>query len=349
MELDVAKIIRDAQNDLELVESRSYFEAVRAKFLGPNGVIRELVKKIAALPGEEKPAAGQAMNVCKCEIEKIFDAKLAEMDIREARLSLGDAIDPSLSNVGGEILCHPLSKIKFRTIEILAKLGFSVAEGSEIETEWFCFDALNTPESHPSRSESDTFYFAEKVFLENISKHADERYLLRTHTSTVQIRTMLQNKPPIRILSPGRVFRKDTMDATHSPIFHQCEGLVVEEGTSVCDLKATLDFFFTELIGEGCETRMRPSFFPFVSPGFEVDFRSKNLGKLSNRWIEVGGCGMIAPNVFKNCGYESLSTTGFAFGVGLERLAMLLYGVDDIRLFFQNDARFLKQFAMPML
>ncbi|MDR1401573.1 MAG: phenylalanine--tRNA ligase subunit alpha [Puniceicoccales bacterium] len=349
METDSDKILEDVKNALGEVATRSHFEAVKAKFLGTNGVFRELVKNIAALPKEKKPAAGQAINICKGEIEKIFEAKLAEIEIGEARASLGDVPDPSLSSGGGEIFCHPLRKIRSHTIEIFSKLGFSVADGSEIETEWFCFDALNTPQSHPSRNESDTFYFRENVSLGNVSKNGDERYVLRTHTSTVQIRTMLHSKPPIRILSPGRVFRKDTMDATHSPIFHQCEGLVVEEGTSVCDLKATLDFFFTELIGEGCETRMRPSFFPFVSPGFEVDFRSKNIGKLSNRWIEIGGCGMVAPNVFKNCGYESGSVTGFAFGVGLERLAMLLYGIDDIRLFFQNDTRFLKQFSMPML
>jgi phenylalanyl-tRNA synthetase alpha chain len=155
---------------------------------------------------------------------------------------------------------------------------------------------------------------------------------------------MLRSKPPIRILSPGRVFRRDAIDATHSPFFHQCEGLAVDGDITVCDLKSSLDFLFTELVGDGAEVRMRPSYFPFVSPGFEVDFRSKNIGKLSNRWIEIGGCGMVAPNVFRNCGYDETTVSGFAFGMGLERIAMLLYGVDDIRLFCQNDARFLKQF-----
>jgi phenylalanyl-tRNA synthetase alpha chain len=155
---------------------------------------------------------------------------------------------------------------------------------------------------------------------------------------------MLLEKPPIRILSPGRVFRRDALDATHSPVFHQCEGLMVGDGITVCDLKATLDFLFTELVGAGCETRMRPSYFPFVSPGFEVDFRSDNLGKLSGRWIEIGGCGMVAPNVFRNCGLDPDTVTGFAFGMGIERIAMLLHGIDDIRFFFQNDVRFLRQF-----
>jgi phenylalanyl-tRNA synthetase alpha chain len=160
---------------------------------------------------------------------------------------------------------------------------------------------------------------------------------------------MLQHKPPIRILSPGTVFRRDAIDATHFPMFHQCEGLIVEAGMTVCDLKSLLDFFFKKLLGEISEIRMRPSFFPFVSPGFEVDFRSRNLGKLSNKWVEICGCGMVAPRVFENCGHVSDDISGFAFGMGIERLAMLLYGVDDIRLFFQNNTKFLKQFKFSML
>jgi phenylalanyl-tRNA synthetase alpha chain len=264
-------------------------------------------------------------------------------------MSFGDGIDPTLSeSCGGEIFCHPLTMIRNRVVEIFSKLGFCSVEGPEIETEWFCFDALNTPQSHPSRDERDTFYFDETVSIGNVSKMGNERYLLRTQTSTVQVRTMLRQKPPVRILSQGRVFRKDAIDATHSPNFHQCEGLVVGEDITVCDLKSTLDFFFSELTGGECEIRMRPSFFPFVSPGFEVDFRSGNIGKLSNRWIEAVGCGMVAPNVFKNCGYDVDAVSGFAFGIGIERMAMLLFGVDDIRLFFQNDTRFLRQFKMSM-
>ncbi|MDR1595716.1 MAG: phenylalanine--tRNA ligase subunit alpha [Puniceicoccales bacterium] len=345
----INEILEKAKTAVGEVSSRANFEGVKAKFLGQNGALRELMKSMTTVAAEDKPAVGQAINVCKVEIEGMLTAKLLEIEIREAEALLGKKVDPTLSNHGScGIFCHPLTKIRTQITEILSKLGFTVADGTEIETEWFCFDALNTPQSHPSRNESDTFYFPDDTIIENVSKNSSERYVLRAHTSTVQIRTMLKNRPPIRVLSPGTVFRRDAIDATHFPSFHQCEGLAVEDGMSVCDLKSTLNFLFTELIGEGCETRMRPSFFPFVSPGFEVDFKSKNLGKLSNKWIEIGGCGMVAPSVFRNCGYED-NASGFAFGVGIERLAMLFYGVDDIRLFFQNDARFLKQFKVSMI
>jgi phenylalanyl-tRNA synthetase alpha chain len=228
------------------------------------------------------------------------------------------------------------------------EFGVWYHQGGEIETEWFCFDALNTPEGHPSRDDRETFYFGKEVSIENVFKRSDEQYVLRTYTSTSQIRTMLRSKPPIGILSPGMVFHRDVMDAAHYLTFHQCEGLFVDESITVCDLKSILDFFFKKLTGENSEIRMRLSFFPFVSPGFKVDFRSKNLGKLSNRWIEICGCGMVAPNVFTNYVYAGDRISGFAFGMGIERLAMLGYGIDDIRLFFQNDTRFLKQFKLSM-
>ncbi|MDR2779382.1 MAG: phenylalanine--tRNA ligase subunit alpha [Puniceicoccales bacterium] len=346
----VNKIFEEAQIAISGVSSRANFDNAKSKILGPNGIFRELMQLLPRLSKEERPSVGQAINACKNEVEEMFKNKLIEIESNESRAFLGQSIDPTLPSTSNEdIFCHPLTKIKNRIIEIFSNLGFNTVEGPEIETEWFCFDALSTPESHPSRDEHDTFYFNRDVSIENISKKGDEQYVLRTHTSTVQIRTMLQRKPPIRILSPGMVFRRDAIDATHYPTFHQCEGLVVGEGITVCDLKSILDFFFKKLTGEGSEIRMRPSFFPFVSPGFEVDFRSKNLGKLSNRWIEICGCGMVAPSVFKNCGYGSDKISGFAFGMGIERLAMLLYGIDDIRLFFQNDTRFLKQFKLSML
>ncbi|MDR1232672.1 MAG: phenylalanine--tRNA ligase subunit alpha [Puniceicoccales bacterium] len=345
----IDKVFEEAQIMISGVSSRVDFDNARSKILGPNGIFRELMKLLSGLPKEERPFMGQAINACKGKVEKLFENKLTEIEGRENTASLGQPIDPTLMPISNEeIFCHPLTKIRNRIVEIFSNLGFSTVEGSEIETEWFCFDALNTPESHPSRDDRDTFYFGKKVSIENVSKKSNEQYVLRTHTSTVQVRTMLQSKPPIRILSPGMVFRRDAIDATHYPIFHQCEGLVVGEGITVCDLKSILDFFFKKLTGENSEIRMRPSFFPFVSPGFEVDFRSKNLGKLSNRWIEAGGCGMVAPNVFKNCGYASDKISGFAFGMGIERLAILLYGIDDIRLFFQNDTRFLRQFKLSM-
>ncbi|MDR1891326.1 MAG: phenylalanine--tRNA ligase subunit alpha [Puniceicoccales bacterium] len=346
----IGKIFEEARVAISGVASHADFDNVKSKILGPNGSFRELMKLLSGLPKKERPSMGQAINACKDKVEEMFKNKLIEIENSETAAFLGQPIDPTLSPISNEeIFCHPLTKIRNRIIEIFSNLGFSTVEGSEIETEWFCFDALNTPESHPSRDDRDTFYFNRDVSIENVSRRGDEQYVLRTQTSTVQIRTMLQRKPPIRVLSPGMVFRRDAIDATHYPTFHQCEGLAVDEGITVCDLKSILDFFFKKLTGEGSEIRMRPSFFPFVSPGFEVDFRSKNLGKLSNRWIEICGCGMVAPKVFQNCGYADDEISGFAFGMGIERLAMLLYGVDDIRLFFQNDTRFLKQFKLSML
>jgi phenylalanyl-tRNA synthetase alpha chain len=345
----ISDILSAARGAVAGVTTHADLDAVRAKFLGPNGVLRELMKSIADLPKGDRPAAGQAVNACKSEMEEIFREKFDFIESRDVSTLLGGRIDPTLSEAcAAEIFCHPLTGVKNRVLEIFSKLGFCAVDGPEIETEWFCFDALNTPQSHPSRDDRDTFYFDGTLSVGNVSKRNSERLMLRTHTSTVQVRTMLRQKPPIRILSQGRVFRKDAIDATHSPNFHQCEGLVVDENVTVCDLKSTLDFFFAELTGGECEIRMRPSFFPFVSPGFEVDFRSGNLGKLSNRWIEAAGCGMVAPSVFGNCGYDAAAVSGFAFGVGIERLAMLLFGVDDIRLFFQNDTRFLRQFPMAM-
>jgi phenylalanyl-tRNA synthetase alpha chain len=299
---DIGEAFGEAKLELGMASSRADLERVKAKFLGANGVFRSLVRDLSTLPKDQKPLVGQEINLRKDEVERLLEERLYAIRANELAASLGKPIDPTLSKAFcDEILCHPLTKIGNRIGEIFVKLGFTIIEGTEIETEWFCFDALNTQLGHPSRDERDTFYFSEDTAVGNVSKHADERYLLRTQTSTTQIRTMLKYNPPIRMLSPGTVFRKDAIDATHSPNFHQCEGLVVEDGTSVCDLKATLDFFFTELIGEECEVRMRPSYFPFVSPGFEVDFRSKNLGKLSNKWVEVCGCGMVAPSVFRNC------------------------------------------------
>ena len=329
-------------------KSQTELDMLKSKFLGTNGVFRTRMKSLANLPKEDRPAAGQRINALKKQLEEAITSRNKEFEEAIIHLDSGANTDFTLSYpLSSEIFCHPLTKIRNRCIEIFSKLGFSVAEATEIDTEWFCFDALNTPLSHPSRAERDTFYIDEAVKIENVEKHGDESYLLRTQTSTVQIHTMLKSEPPIRVISPGLCFRKDTMDATHSSNFYQCEGLVVDRSDiTVCDLKATLDFFFKELIGEDCEIRMRPSFFPFTSPGFEVDFKSKNIGKLSNRWIEVCGCGIVAENVFKSCDYSDVS--GFAFAVGIDRLAMLLYGIDDIRLFYQNDARFLKQFKFAM-
>jgi phenylalanyl-tRNA synthetase alpha chain len=229
---------------------------------------------------------------------------------------------------------------------ILRKVGFTVVEGPEVETEYYCFDALNTPADHPARDAQDTFYFPEAARFGNVAKKsAAEKYLLRTHTSSVQIRTMLKGEPPIRIVSPGRVYRRDTTDATHSANFHQLECLYVDKNVTVRDLKALLDYIFASLLGKDTKTRFRPHYFGYTEPSFEVDLEARHLPKVNKEWIEIGGCGMVDPTVFSAVGYDPEVWSGYAFGMGLERLAMLLYGIDDIRYFYQNDVRFLRQFT----
>ena len=214
-----------------------------------------------------------------------------------------------------------------------------------METEFYCFDALNTPADHPARDAQDTFYFPETTRFGNVvRKNPGEKYLLRTHTSSVQVRTMLKGEPPIRIVSPGRVYRRDTTDATHSANFHQLECLYVDRGVTVRDLKALLDYIFASLLGPGTKTRFRPHYFGYTEPSFEVDLSASHLPKVNKEWIEIGGCGLVDPSVFSAVGYDASVWSGYAFGMGLERLAMLLYGIDDIRAFYQNDLRFLRQF-----
>jgi phenylalanyl-tRNA synthetase alpha chain len=229
---------------------------------------------------------------------------------------------------------------------ILRKVGFAVADGPEVETEFYCFDALNTPPDHPARDAQDTFYLPASARFSNIEKKIPgERHLLRTHTSSVQIRTMLGQPPPIRIVSPGRVYRRDTTDATHSANFHQLECLCVDRHVTVRDLKALLDYVFASLLGPDTKIRFRPHYFGYTEPSFEVDLSARHLPKVNKEWIEIGGCGLVDPSVFETVGYDPAVWSGYAFGMGLERLAMLLYGIDDIRYFYQNDLRFLKQFG----
>ncbi len=218
-------------------------------------------------------------------------------------------------------------------------MGFAVADGPEVEDEWYCFDALNTPADHPARDIQDTLYV-------DLPPHAEHgRYLLRTHTSPVQIRVMQQQQPPIRIVAPGRVFRRDTPDATHSPTFHQIEGLYVDKNVTVADLKGTVEFFFRELLDPDVRVRFRPHFFPYTEPSFEIDLSTAHFRARGKEWIELAGCGMVDPNVFKAVGYPDDAYTGWAFGFGIDRLAMIMYGITDIRLFTENDVKFLEQFS----
>jgi phenylalanyl-tRNA synthetase alpha chain len=276
-----------------------------------------------------------------------LDATLERIAAAEIAAQLGPAVDPTLpSPDAGPGTMHPLTQVREEMCRILRKAGFTVADGPEVETEYYCFDALNTPADHPARDAQDTFYFPANARFGNVAKKTPaEKYLLRTHTSSVQIRTMLQGEPPIRIVSPGRVYRRDTSDATHSANFHQLECLYVDKNVTVRDLKALLDYIFASLLGKETTTRFRPHYFGYTEPSFEVDLSAKHLPKVKKEWIEIGGCGMVDPTVFAGVGYDPEVWSGYAFGMGLERLAMLLYGIDDIRYFYQNDLRFLKQFA----
>ena len=345
MEEQLQAILAETESALASVEARSQLDQVKASILGGNGKLTALMKGIASVPKEERPAFGQAVNKTKKQIEDLLAQTAASLDNAEDAAALGKTADvtlpPSGNYVGG---LHPLTQVKRRIASTFRQIGFTVAEATEVETEWFCFDALNTPEDHPARDEQDTLYFPKDSRFGNVSKKSDEAYVLRTHTSSVQIRTMLKEKPPIRVIAPGRCFRRDTVDATHSANFHQVEGLYVDKKVTIRDLKAVLDHLLRELFGKEVKTRLRPSFFPFTEPSFEVDLFSTSLGRLSNKWIEIMGCGMVDPKVFDNVGIDPEEWSGFAFGLGIERVAMMLHGIDDIRHFYQNDLRFLSQF-----
>lgn len=345
MEDDLKKIVVQAEDGVLELKTLSDYEFFKSKFLGPHGALTQAAKGIGKLSAEERPRVGKLVNEVKAQIESILSTALGRIEETELAKKIGSEIDPTLPSPDGQKgVIHPLTQVRRKLDDIFRKIGFTVAEGPEIESEWYCFDALNTPDDHPARDAQDTLYFPKKAEFVNISRKDQERYVLRTHTSSVQIRTLLKEPPPLRIISPGRAFRRDTVDATHSANFHQIEGLYVDKGVTVKDFKAVLVYFLQELFGDSIKIRLRPSFFPFTEPSFEVDLNSPNLGKLSNRWIEIMGCGVVDPEVFKSVNLEPEVWTGFAFGMGIERIAMILYGIDDIRHFYNNDLRFLRQF-----
>ncbi|HVW21195.1 MAG TPA: phenylalanine--tRNA ligase subunit alpha [Opitutaceae bacterium] len=340
-------ILAKASAELGALRTRPELEAAKARYVGPNGELTAVMKRMGAIPKEERPAFGKQVNEAKAKLAGELEAALRRVEAAEVAAQLGPAVDPTLPSPDpGPGTYHPLTLVREEMCRILRKVGFTVADGPEVETEFYCFDALNTPADHPARDAQDTFYFPAGARFGNVAKRApEEKYLLRTHTSSVQIRTMLQGPPPIRIVSPGRVYRRDTSDATHSANFHQLECLYVDRNVTVRDLKALLDYIFAALLGPDTKTRFRPHYFGYTEPSFEVDLAAKHLPKVNKEWIEIGGCGMVDPAVFANVGYDPEVWTGYAFGMGLERLAMLLYGIDDIRLFYQNDLRFLRQFS----
>ena len=326
-------ILSDATSTLTTVKSMPELEQVKAKYLGKSGSLTEKLKTLGSMTPEEKKIAGAAINDIKTKVESLISeakARIAKTEL-EAKLA-GESIDVTLpgrtTGVGG---LHPVTKALERIEALFSTMGFAVADGPEIETDYHCFTALNTPPNHPARSMQDTFYIA------------DSDHVLRPHTSPVQIRYMEEHKPPIRIICPGRVYRCDH-DATHSPMFHQIEGLWIDEHISLADLKGTLTQFFRAFFErDDMQIRFRPSFFPFVEPGVEVDMEWENKGG-KIKWLEIGGAGVVHPQVLRNGGIDPEKYSGFAFGMGLDRLAMLKYGVNDLRLFFENDIKFLSQF-----
>ncbi len=346
MENKINAILAKAKESLPTAKTKTEVANIGAAITGPNGELTALMKIIPTLDKAERPAAGKLINMAKKEIEPLIAEAYARIENEEMAEALGERPDISLPNIDitrGTI--HPLTLTIRKICDIFKRAGFTVAEATNLETEWFCFDALNTPADHPARDAQDTLFMPRNTVATNVPKHADELYLLRSHTSSVQIRAMLKEGAPIRILAPGRAFRRDTVDATHSANFHQIEGLYVDKNVRLTDLKAALDYLFKNLFGASAKTRLRPSFFPFTEPSFEVDFMSSDLGKLSNKWIEILGCGMVDPNVIRNVGLDPEIYTGYAFGLGVERIAMLMHSIDDIRHFYANDTRFLKQFG----
>ncbi len=324
---------------LEAAHDEAAVEAARVAFLGKKGSLTLLSAGMKDVPGDQKKAVGAKLNEVRTAITSAIDAKtLALQSAKDAASVAGiDITLPGRPGLGTGTL-HPLTKIRDLAVQTLRRMGFALADGPEVETEWHCFDALNTPADHPARNEKDTFYLA------------DGR-LLRTHTSSVQIRTMETVKAlPIRIMAPGAAYRRDEIDATHLSVFNQLEGLYVDRHVSLADLKGTLEFFFREIFGPKTVVRFRPHFFPFTEPSFEIDIKLEAKGK-DARWIEIAGCGMVDPAVFAEVGKkrgDSLldpdHVTGFAFGLGLDRLAMILHGITDIRHLIENDVRFLAQF-----
>jgi phenylalanyl-tRNA synthetase alpha chain len=327
------------------VVGRSKLESIRAEYVGPNGKLTAAMKEILTVPKNERGVVGRCANGVKAEIQTILDELETLLTQRENEERIGKAIDPTLSSSAiSHGHRHPLSLVRDRVLEIFAKMGFAIVEATEVETEWACFDALNMPQTHPARDTMDTFFLAEEFSCGNVERHGNERYLLRTHCTSVQIRALLRRKLPLKVVAPGRVFRRDTVDATHSANFHQCDVVLVDRDVSVADLRNTIDFFLRSLFGNGVEMRYRPSFFPFTEPSYEVDIRVKNLGKLSNQWVEIFGCGLIHPNVFRAVNVDENCWSGQAWGIGLERTTMLLCGIDDVRQLYRNDMRFLQQF-----
>jgi len=332
------EIKQDFEKALRSCKDINRAEEIKVKFLGRKGELTGILKSLSALSEDEKREVGKKANLFKIEFTDKIN-KLKENLLHEKEEGKQKELDVTLPGFKPSLgTIHPISRVMSRISDIFTSLGFTVAEGPEIETEFYNFEALNIPLDHPSRDAFDTFYI-------------EGKYLLRSHTSNVQIHIMQHQKPPMQVIMPGRVYRPDAVDASHSFMFHQVEGLMVDKGVSFSDLKGVLEVFCKSMFGEDIKTRLRPHFFPFTEPSAEVDISCiicKGQGCRvckGNGWLEILGAGMVNPKVFEAVGYDPAEYTGYAFGMGVERIAMLLYGIEDIRLFFENDIRFLKQFV----
>lgn len=337
MENELVKFKESALAEIGGAKTPIELDSARVKYLGRAGLISKLSESMRDVPKEERPRLGKLLNEVRVTLSAAFEDR-AEAFAAQHDVSAIEDIDETLPGTPLRIgSLHPLTQLQDRATQVFRRLGFALAAGPDIDTEWNCFDALNTPPNHPARNETDTFYLF------------DGR-LLRTHTSTVQIRTMLAAPPPVRVIAPGAAYRRDEMDATHLSQFNQLEGLCIDKRVSVADLKGTLEYFVRELLGSQVETRMRPHFFPFTEPSYELDVRLPGVN--AGRWMELLGCGMVDPNVLEKVNegrgdraYDPEIWSGYAFGMGLDRLAMALFSLPDIRLLIENDQRFLAQFS----
>ena len=339
MQEQLKNIQASVLEELKGIENSAALEQLRVRVLGKKGELTAILRGMGKLPAEERPKMGQIVNETREILEKAIDEAAAAVKAKEKEARLkAEAIDvtlPGVERTAGSL--HPINVVLNDLLNIFTGMGFEAVEGPEIEYDHYNFELLNLPKNHPARDAQDTFYI-------------DDNVVLRTHTSPVQARIMTTRKPPIRIISPGRVYRADEVDATHSPVFHQIEGMVIDENISIGDLKGTLDTFAQRLYGAGVTTRFRPSFFPFTEPSAEVDLTCAACGGKGCRmckgtgWIEVLGAGMVNPKVLEMCGIDSKKYSGFAFGMGVERLTILKYNVPDMRYLYENDLRFLSQF-----
>ncbi|MDZ4742860.1 MAG: phenylalanine--tRNA ligase subunit alpha [Verrucomicrobiota bacterium] len=324
---------------LNNVNDQASLEEVRIKYLSRSGSLPRLLEGLKDVSKEDKPLVGKLANEVKTAVTEAFEGKKEFLTRPHVDYS-GFDVSLSVQRLPSGTV-HPINGTIQEISRIFGAIGFSLAEGPDIETEFYNFDALNTPADHPARNEQDTFYIDGQISDEKLGRH-----LLRTQTSPVQIRTMQNTKPPVRIIAPGSCFRRDNPDATHALMFHQIEGLYVDENVSLADLKGTMEYFFRELLGKNTKVRFRPHFFPFTEPSFEIDFSIPGKKIRGKEWLEIAGCGLVHPHVFESVGYDPEIYTGFAFGMGVERIAMMLYGIEDIRWFSENNSQFLSQLSI---